>query len=236
MSALVKICGLNTSDAVDAALKVGADMIGFVFFDKSPRHVSLEKVASLGARVGSGAAKVLLTVDADDALLAAAIAALAPDFLQLHGAETPTRVAAVRANFGVKVIKAIGVGERANLDQIPRYENIADMLLFDAKPAADRPGGNGRAFDWRLLAGVETKKPWLLAGGLDAQNVARALFETGAPGVDVSSGVESAAGVKDADKMARFVAAVRAARPAARQEEPGGRALADRLGLARLSG
>jgi len=223
MSALVKICGLNTLDAVDAALNAGADMVGFVFFDRSPRHVSLERVSSLGARIGSNAAKVLLTVDADDALLAAALAALTPDFLQFHGTETPERVAAVRANFGVKVIKAIAIGDRASLEQIGRYENIADMLLFDAKPAADadRPGGNGGSFDWRLLTGVAIKKPWLLAGGLDAENVARALFETGATGVDVSSGVESAAGVKDPEKIARFVSAVRAAEPSARQEKRG---------------
>jgi phosphoribosylanthranilate isomerase len=223
MSALVKICGITTPDAVDAALNAGADMVGFVFFDRSPRHVSLERASSLGERIGSKAAKVLLTVDADDALLAAAAAALGPEFLQFHGAETPERVAAVRANFGVKVIKAIAIGGRASLEQIGRYENIADMLLLDAKPAADadRPGGNGGAFDWRLLTGVAIKKPWLLAGGLDAENVARALFETGATGVDVSSGVENAAGVKDPDKIARFVSVVRAADPSARQERRG---------------
>jgi phosphoribosylanthranilate isomerase len=214
MSTLVKICGLNTQDAVDAAVKAGADMVGFVFFDGSPRHVSLDRAASLGAAVPSSAAKVLLTVDADDASLAAAIAALDPAFLQLHGAETPERVAAIRAGFGVKVIKAIGIGERADLDLIRRYDDIADMLLFDARPNPDasRPGGNGGTFDWSLLAGVATKKPWLLAGGLDAGNVARALRETGAPGVDISSGVESAPGVKDHGKIAEFIAMVRAAR------------------------
>ncbi|MGO9672902.1 MAG: phosphoribosylanthranilate isomerase [Methylocella sp.] len=224
MSMLVKICGLNANDAIDAAIEAGADMVGFVVFDRSPRHVSLDQASSLGARVPSHAAKVLLTVDADDASLAAAIAALDPAFLQLHGAETPERVAAIRAAFGVKVIKAIGIGERADLDQIRRYDDIADMLLFDARPPpkASRPGGNGAGFDWSLLAGVMTKKPWLLAGGLDAGNVAEALRETGAAGVDVSSGVESAPGVKDKGKMATFVAAVRA----------GGR---EKLGLARAS-
>jgi phosphoribosylanthranilate isomerase len=224
MGTLIKICGLNAQDATDAALEAGADMVGFVFFDKSPRHVSLDQAAALSARVGSSAAKVLLTVDADDASLAAAIAALDPAFLQLHGAETPARVAAIRAAFGIKVIKAIGFGERADRDQIRRYDDIADMLLFDARPGADalRPGGNGAGFDWSLVGGVVTKKPWLLAGGLNAGNVARALSETGAPGVDVSSGVESAPGVKDKGKIAGFVAEVRAARR-------------DRVGLARAS-
>ena len=214
MSTLVKICGLKTLDAVDAAVKAGADMVGFVVFDRSPRHISLDQAAALGARVPAGAAKVLLTVDADDASLAAAIAALNPAFLQLHGAETPERVAAIRAGFGVKVIKVIAVGKRGDLDLIRRYDDIADLLLFDARPPPDasRPGGNGVGFDWSLLAGLATKKPWLLAGGLTAGNVAQALRETGAPGVDVSSGVENAPGVKDKDKIAEFVAMVRAAR------------------------
>jgi phosphoribosylanthranilate isomerase len=214
MSTLVKICGLKTLDAVDAAVTAGADMVGFVVFDRSPRHVSLDQAARLGARVPSSAAKVLLTVDADDASLAAAIAALNPAFLQLHGAETPERVAAIRAGFGVKVIKALAIGERADLDLIRRYDDIADMLLFDARPCPDatRPGGNGAGFDWSLLAGLATKKPWLLAGGLTAGNVAQALRETGAPGVDVSSGVENAPGVKDKGKISEFIAMVRAAR------------------------
>jgi phosphoribosylanthranilate isomerase len=224
MSTLVKICGLKTEDAVDAAVKAGADMVGFIVFDRSPRHVSLDQAARLGVRVPSSAAKVLLTVDADDASLAAAIAALDPAFLQLHGAETPERVAAIRAGFGVKVIKAIGIGARADLDLIRRYDGIADMLLFDARPRSDasRPGGNGAGFDWSLLAGLATKKPWLLAGGLDAGNVVQALRETGASGVDVSSGVESAPGVKDKSKIAAFIAEVRAV----------GR---EKLGLARAS-
>ncbi|VFU07094.1 N-(5'-phosphoribosyl)anthranilate isomerase [Methylocella tundrae] len=221
MSTLIKICGLAAPEAVDAAMKAGADLLGFVFFDKSPRHVSLEQAGRLGARAGSGAARVLLTVDADDALLAAAIAALDPQFLQLHGGETPERVAAIRACFGVKVIKAIGIGDSADLAEIGRYDDVADMLLFDARPkaATDRPGGNGGAFDWSLLRGLKTKKPWLLAGGLNAGNVAQALIETGAPGVDVSSGVESAPGVKDKDKIADFVARARAAEIAALWEK-----------------
>ncbi len=230
MSVLVKICGLKQEDAVDAALAAGADMLGFVVFDKSPRHVSLAEAASLGARAGAGAVKVLLTVDADDALLAAAIAALGPDFVQLHGAESPERAAAIRAAFGVKVIKAIGIGGTAELDQIDAYDDVADMLLLDAKAPAgsDRPGGHGAAFDWPLLRGLAPKKPWLLAGGLTADNVAQALRETGAPGVDVSSGVESAPGVKDRARITRFVANARGvseaiAREAATAQEGSGK-------------
>jgi len=212
MSTIVKICGLATQDGLDAALACGADMLGFVFFNKSPRHVSLDLATALGARVGGRADKVLLTVDADDALLAAAIAALDPQFLQLHGGETPARVASIRARFGLPVMKAIGIGAAPDPAEIRLFDAIADMLLFDAKPRpeAARPGGNGTGFDWVLLDAIETKKPWLLAGGLDATNVAAALASTRAHGVDVSSGVESAPGEKDPDKIAAFVAKVRA--------------------------
>jgi phosphoribosylanthranilate isomerase len=213
MSVIVKICGLATEDGLDAALRCGADMVGFVFFDKSPRHVSLELAARLGRRAAKRACKVLLTVDADDASLAAAIAALDPGLLQLHGSEMPERVASIRARFGLPVMKAIGIGEAADLAIIPRFDAVADYLLFDAKPrqATGRPGGNGKSFDWSLLGKIKTKKPWLLAGGLDAHNVAEALAQTRAPGVDVSSGVESAPGVKDGYKIAAFIAQVRGA-------------------------
>lgn len=213
MSTLVKICGLATRDGLDAALSCGADMVGFVFFDRSPRHVSLEMAAHLSDQVGNRARKVLLTVNADDASLAAAIAALDPHWLQLHGSETPERIAAIRASFGLPVMKAIGLADATDLAQIRFFDAIADMLLFDAKPprGAGRPGGNGAGFDWTLLGAVETKKPWLLAGGLDAGNVATALSQTRAHGVDVSSGVESAPGVKDKEKIAAFIAEARAA-------------------------
>jgi phosphoribosylanthranilate isomerase len=213
MRVIVKICGLATEAGLDAAIESGADMAGFVFFDKSPRHVSLELAASLGQRAANRACKVLVTVDAGDALLAAAIKALDPGLLQLHGSETPERVAAIRARFGLPVMKAIGIFEEADLAIIPRFDVVADYLLFDAKPpgATGRPGGSGTNFDWSLLGGIETKKPWLLAGGLDAGNVTDALAQTGAPGVDVSSGVESALGVKDMGKIAAFMAAVRGA-------------------------
>jgi phosphoribosylanthranilate isomerase len=213
MSVIVKICGLATKAGLDAALACGADMAGFVFFDKSPRHVSLELAANLGRRAARRTCKVLVTVDAGDALLTAAIEALDPGLLQLHGSETPERVAAVRARFGRPVMKAIGILEEADLAVVPVFEGVADFLLFDAKPpcASGRPGGSGTSFDWSLLGMIETKTPWLLAGGLDASNVTDALAQTGAPGVDVSSGVENAPGVKDRDKVAAFIAAVRGA-------------------------
>ncbi|MGI8570013.1 MAG: phosphoribosylanthranilate isomerase [Methylocella sp.] len=211
MSVIVKICGLATEDGLDAALACGADMAGFVFFDKSPRHVSLELAANLGRRVATRACKVLVTVDAGDASLATAIKALDPGILQLHGSETPERVAAIRARFGLPVMKAVGIGEAADLAIIPVFDGVADYLLFDAKPrqATGRPGGNRERFEWSLLGRIKPKKPWLLAGGLDADNVADALAQTGAPGVDVSSGVESTSGVKDKNKIAAFIAAVR---------------------------
>jgi phosphoribosylanthranilate isomerase len=210
MGIKVKICGLSTAETLDAALAAGADMVGFVCFDKSPRNVSIDTARFLSNRVGGRALRVVLTVDADDAALAA-VAALEPSMLQLHGRETPERVAAIRARFGVKVMKAIAVAEPGDLAQIALYEPVADMLLFDAKPpaAAVIPGGNGQVFDWRLLQGLALNKPWLLAGGLDPSNVAEALTITQAPGVDVSSGVEKAPGVKDLGKISAFVGAVR---------------------------
>ena len=213
MTVIVKICGLATQAGLDAALACGADMAGFVFFDKSTRHVSLELAANLGRRAARRTCKVLVTVDAGDALLAAAIKALDPGLLQLHGSETPERVAAIRARFALPVMKAIGIFEPADLALVPVFDGVSDYLLFDAKApfAGGQPGGSGTSFDWSLLGMIETKKPWLLAGGLDATNVADALAQTGAPGVDVSSGVENAPGVKDANKIAAFIAAVRGA-------------------------
>jgi phosphoribosylanthranilate isomerase len=210
---IVKICGLSTEETLAAALAAGADMVGFVHYPKSPRHLPLAAAPALVERAGGRAKKVLLTVDADDDLLAAAISAFKPDILQLHGAETPARVAAIRGRFGRPVMKAIGLGTRADLAQIASYEKVADLLLFDAQPAdaAALPGGNGRAFDWALLRGQAIAKPWLIGGGLTPANVAAAIAATGAQGVDVSSGVESARGVKDIGKIAGFVAAARAA-------------------------
>jgi phosphoribosylanthranilate isomerase len=213
MSVIVKICGLATEEAVEAALAHGADMAGFVVYEKSPRHVSLDLAARLGDRAGNRTRKVLLTADADDALLSAAIAALGPAILQLHGSETPERTASIRARFGLPVMKAIGIGSAADLALLPLYDAVADFLLLDAKPELESktPGGTGKTFDWNLLAGVKTTRPWLLGGGLNADNVAKGLAQTHAPGVDVSSGVESAPGVKDAAKIAAFIAAARLA-------------------------
>ncbi|MDR3408764.1 MAG: phosphoribosylanthranilate isomerase [Methylovirgula sp.] len=213
MSVIVKICGLSTPETLAAALAAGADMVGFVHFPKSPRHVPLAGAAALAGAVGGRARKVLLTVDAGDDLLVEAIAAFQPDILQLHGQEPPARVAALRAKFARPVMKAIGLAVAADLARIADYEAVADLLLFDAAPpnAASLPGGNGRAFDWALLRGRRFAKPWLIGGGLSPENVGQAIAATGAPGVDVSSGVESARGVKDIGKIASFVAAVRAA-------------------------
>jgi len=211
MGVIVKICGLSTVETLEAALAAGADMVGFVCFDKSPRNLSLDRLRLLSRRVADRASWVVLTVDADDVTLAA-VAALEPSMVQLHGSETPERVAHIRARFGVKVMKALPIAEPGDLAQIALYTPVADMLLFDARPSetAIIPGGNGQAFDWRLLQGLEVNKPWLLAGGLDAGNVAEALSITRAPGVDVSSGVERAPGVKDLGKIRAFLGAVRA--------------------------
>jgi phosphoribosylanthranilate isomerase len=213
MTLLVKICGLSTSDALDAALDAGADMVGFVFFAPSPRHLSLETARMLGARVGGRARKVALSVDADDAVLAASIEALRPDLLQLHGAETPERVLAVKARFKLPVMKAIAVESRRDLATVPAYAKVADRLIFDARAPRDatRPGGLGKPFDWHLLENLDPGVPFMLSGGLAADNVAEALRITRAPGVDVSSGVERAPGEKNADKIRAFVRTAREA-------------------------
>ena len=208
MATAVKICGLTTPEGVAAAVGAGARYLGFVFFAKSPRHVTPEQAAALAAEVPLGIAKVGLFVNPDDALLGEVLAQVPLDMIQLHGAESPARVTEVRALTGLPVIKAVGVAEPADLDALWDYGLVADMLLIDAKPpkGADLPGGNGLAFDWRLLAGRQILKPWLLAGGLTPENVAQALRLTRAPGVDVSSGVESAPGVKDPDRIRDFIA------------------------------
>jgi len=212
MTFTVKICGLTTPEGIDAALASGADMLGFVFFEKSPRHVSFETARKLSAHVGARATKVALTVDANDATLAALIAELKPQMLQLHGKEDAARVFDIRTRFGLPVMKAISLAGAEDLSQIPAFAKVADWLLFDAKVAdAALPGGNGQAFDWRLLAGFKLDKPWLLAGGLTAENVGEAIKAARAPGVDVSSGVESARGVKDAGKIAAFITKARLA-------------------------
>jgi phosphoribosylanthranilate isomerase len=213
MSLIVKICGLSTPAALDAALEAGADMVGFVFFPPSPRNISFEVARSLGARVRGRAKKVALTVDADDAAFEAIVRALQPDVLQLHGKELPARVWALKKNFGLPVIKAIALEVKSDLSAVETYATLADFLLFDARPPreATRPGGLGKSFDWRLLEHVEPGAPFLISGGLNADNVADALHITRAPGVDVSSGVERAPGEKDLDKIRAFVRAAREA-------------------------
>ena len=213
MSLMVKICGLKTPEALDVALESGADMVGFVFFPPSPRHLALAAARALGERVQGRAGKVALTVDADDATLAGVVEALKPDLLQLHGVETPERVTALRARFGLPVMKAVPIAERKDLARIELYKKVADRLIFDARAPQDatRPGGLGTPFDWTLLKGIDPGIPFMLSGGLDAGNVAEALRITRAPGVDVSSGVERAPGEKDPDKIRAFIRAARKA-------------------------
>lgn len=211
MTFLVKICGLRSPDAIDAALDAGADMLGFVFFPPSPRHVGLEPAHALNAHLGGRAKKVALTVDASDDDITRIVEALQPDVLQLHGKETPDRVVAVRTRFGLPVMKALPIAEPADLSPIRLYDKIAERLLFDARAPRDatRPGGLGKAFDWTLLKDIDPGVSFMLSGGLHAENVAEALSVTQAPGVDVSSGVESAPGVKDVNKIRAFVRTAR---------------------------
>jgi phosphoribosylanthranilate isomerase len=215
MALIVKICGLKTQDALEAALAAGADQVGFVFFPPSPRHLGLEGARVLGEQVKGRAEKVALTVDADDDLLRDIVAALRPEMLQLHGKESPERVASVRSRFGLPVMKALPVAARADLSPVRQYAQVADRLIFDARAPqeATRPGGLGKPFDWSLLAGLDCGVPFILSGGLDARNVGEALRITNAPGVDVSSGVEREPGVKDTNKIRAFIAAARAAAP-----------------------
>jgi phosphoribosylanthranilate isomerase len=218
MPLLVKICGLKTPEALDVALLAGADMVGFVFFPPSPRHVDFEAARPLAARVRGRALKVALSVDADDAWLRATIDAVAPDMLQLHGKETPKRVLAVKSRFRLPVMKAIAVATRDDLACVPDYAEVADRLLFDAHAPRDatRPGGLGRPFEWQLLKNIDPRAPFMLSGGLDPDNVAEAIAITRAGGVDVSSGVERAPGEKDPDRIRAFIRAARGATPTRR--------------------
>ena len=213
MSLIIKICGLKTPETLEAAIAAGADWVGFVFFAKSPRNVLLDEAKVLGQIVGSRAKKVALSVDADDAALADIEKALTPDFHQLHGHESPERVAAIRAKIGRPVIKAIGIADAADLEAARTYETAADWLLLDAKPPknAALPGGNGLPFDWQLLAGLDLQKPFMVSGGLDPSNVGEAIAISHPAGVDVSSGVEAAPGIKDPAKIRAFIEAARRA-------------------------
>jgi phosphoribosylanthranilate isomerase len=210
-STLVKICGLSTPETVDAALDGGATHLGFVFFPKSSRDIDPLMAAELAGMARGKAATVAVVVDPDDALLERLADEVAPDFFQLHGQETPERVSNVRDRTGVRVIKALGVAGAADLERAAEYEAVADHLMVDAKTGGDLPGGAGASFDWGVLRGQSFAKPWFLAGGLTPRDVAAAVRVTGAPGVDVSSGVESAPGVKDPALIAAFLKAARTA-------------------------
>jgi phosphoribosylanthranilate isomerase len=211
MSLLVKICGLSTRETLQTALDAGADMVGFVFFPPSPRHLSLEVGRDLGRQVKRRALKVALTVDADDATLDNIMDALSPDIFQLHGKESVARLRDIKQKFGRPVMKALPVETAADLAVLPGYAAVADRILFDARPPKDatRPGGLGAPFDWRLLENLDLKLPYMVSGGLHAGNVAEALRLTRAGGVDVSSGVESAPGVKDPEMIRAFIRACR---------------------------
>jgi phosphoribosylanthranilate isomerase len=209
---VVKICGIRDVAGMEAAAAAGADLIGFVFFPPSPRAVTPEAAAALAA-TGPGPGRVGLFVDPTDAELDAVLAAVPLDIVQLHGEETPARCAEVRARCGRPVMKALGIAARSDLDELERYAPVVDRFLLDAKapPGAPLPGGNAAPFDWSVVAGAEIPRPWLLAGGLTPDNVAEAIRTAGAPGVDVSSGVERARGVKDPGRIAAFVRAARLA-------------------------
>lgn len=212
MPPLVKICGLSARETLEAALDAGADMVGFVFFPPSPRHVGLGVARDLGKLANGRALKVALSVDADDADLANSIEALDPDMLQLHGKESVARVRDIKRQFGLPVMKALAIETADDLKALPAYAAVADRILFDAKAPkhATRPGGLGATFDWTLLRDLDLRIPFMVSGGLHAANVGEALRITRAGGVDVSSGVESAVGVKDADMIRAFIRAARA--------------------------
>ena len=212
MSLLVKICGLSTRETLEVALDAGADMVGFVFFPPSPRHLALEIARDLGKQAKRRAIKVALTVDADDSTLSNIVETLQPDILQLHGKETVARLRDIKQKFGLEVMKAIAVESAADLASLPGYAAVADRILFDARPpkGATRPGGLGAVFDWRVLENLDLKSPFMVSGGLTAENVAQAIRVTRAGGVDVSSGVEREPGVKDGEMIRAFIRAARA--------------------------
>ncbi len=211
MDTRVKICGLRAPAHIAAAAEAGANYVGFNFFAKSPRRVTIAEAAALALCVPEGVAKVALTVNASDEELDAIVGAVALDMLQLHGVETPTRVTEIRARFGLPVMKAVGVADRSDLAALDAYQAVADQILVDAKPprGAELPGGNGLPFDWTLMLGRVWRKPWMLAGGLTPENVALAIRSTNARQVDVASGVETAPGVKDEGLIRAFIGAVR---------------------------
>ncbi|MEO9819751.1 MAG: phosphoribosylanthranilate isomerase [Paracoccaceae bacterium] len=207
----VKICGIKELAHLDVLAKAGARYVGFVFFEKSPRFVSLDAARSLSLATPTGIAKVALVVNADDAQLDTLTSTVPLDMLQLHGTETPERVAEIKARYGLPVMKAVGVADADDVAALDRYAKVADQLLVDAKPPkhSELPGGNGLAFDWKLIAGRRWSVPWMLAGGLVPDNVGQAIKLTGARQIDVSTGVETAPGEKDPNLIKAFIAAAR---------------------------
>ncbi|WP_448116008.1 phosphoribosylanthranilate isomerase [Mesorhizobium amorphae] len=210
----IKICGLRTDEALAAALDNGASHVGFIFFAKSPRNIAPAEAGRLRQAARGKAKAVAVTVDADDAFLGEIVAAMAPDMLQLHGSESPERVAEVKARYGLPVMKALSLREAGDLAAIAPYRGVADRFLFDAKPpkGSELPGGNGVSFDWRILTSLDADLDYMLSGGLNADNVGEALAIANPPGLDISSGVESAPGIKDIRLIAEFFEAVQAAR------------------------
>jgi phosphoribosylanthranilate isomerase len=225
MSLIVKICGLSTPETLDAALQAGADMVGFVFFPPSPRHIGLETARDLGQQARGRAVKVALTVDADDATLANIVETLRPDILQLHGRETVARLRDIKQAFGLPVMKAIAVETPADLVPLPGYGTVADRILFDARAprGATRPGGLGAVFDWHVLDRLDLAIPFMVSGGLTRENIVAAVGLTRAGGVDVSSGVERAPGIKDPAMIEAFIRTARAIDQGASLAVAGGR-------------
>lgn len=211
MQTEIKICGLSTHEAVASCMESGVDLIGFIFFEKSPRHLSLEKASELSGIAGKAVGKVAVTVNASTAMQDAIVKQVKPNFLQLHGSETPEQVAEIKARYGLPVIKAFAIRDSEDFKQLDAYAGIADRFLLDAKApkGSDLPGGNGVSFDWNLLANFKTSTPVMLSGGLDEANIIKALEISGARSIDISSGVESAPGIKDIAKIKSFIKTVR---------------------------
>lgn len=211
----IKICGLSTAESVDAVIAAKATHVGFIFFEKSPRHVTASLAAELGARAqAAGLKSVAVTVNADDSYLDEIVSVMKPDMLQLHGSESPARVAELRAKYGLPVMKAFAISSADDLAKMDEYIGIADRLLFDAKPpkGSDLPGGNGVSFDWALLNALDPTVDYMLSGGLNHENVGAAISIANPPGLDISSGVESAPGIKDLDLIAKFFEAIKTVR------------------------
>lgn len=204
----IKVCGLSTHQAIDAVIDGGASHLGLIFFEKSPRHISLEQSQALSDHAGNRIAKVAVSVDADDEYMAGIVEMMKPDMLQLHGSESVERVSALKAKYGLPVMKAFAISEVSDFEKIMPYIDVADRFLFDAKPpkGSQLPGGNGVAFDWEIMDALPQNVPYMLSGGLDASNVCEAVNRSGASAVDISSGVESAAGVKDMKLIEAFLA------------------------------